>query len=61
MLRGRTALVVAHRLSQAATADRIAVMDGGRIVEIGTHQELLTSGGHYAELWSAWSATRAKA
>jgi ATP-binding cassette subfamily C protein len=42
---GRTALVVAHRLSQAATADRIVVMDGGRIVESGTHDELCAAAG----------------
>lgn len=55
---GRTALIVAHRLSQAARADRIVVMDEGRIVEQGTHDQLVTSGGHYARLWDAWSAHR---
>ena len=58
-LRGRTALIVAHRLSQAATADRIVVMDGGRIVESGTHDRLSSAGGRYAELWGAWAGTRA--
>ncbi|MFV8050654.1 ABC transporter ATP-binding protein [Mycobacterium sp. 48b] len=53
---GRTTLVVAHRLTQAATADQIAVMEGGRIVENGTHTELLGHGGRYAQLWAAWSA-----
>ena len=57
-LEGRTALIVAHRLSQAATADRIVVMDDGRIVESGTHDRLSTAGGRYAALWSAWSGTR---
>ncbi|MGV9455862.1 ABC transporter ATP-binding protein [Streptomyces sp. NPDC003635] len=55
---GRTALIVAHRLSQAATADRIVVMDGGRIVESGTHDELRAAAGPYATLWAAWSDTR---
>ncbi|MEV6395231.1 ABC transporter transmembrane domain-containing protein [Streptomyces sp. NPDC051907] len=55
---GRTALIVAHRLSQAATADRIVVMDCGRVVETGTHDELRAAQGPYAALWEAWSDTR---
>ncbi|MBE2318898.1 ABC transporter ATP-binding protein [Solirubrobacter sp. CPCC 204708] len=58
VLDGRTALVVAHRLTQAARADRIVVMDQGRIVESGTHKELVAAGGTYAALWRAWSAER---
>ncbi|MFJ5611316.1 ABC transporter ATP-binding protein [Streptomyces sp. NPDC093221] len=56
VLAGRTALVVAHRLTQAASADRVVVMDDGRIVEEGPHDELVAAGGRYAELWSAWSS-----
>ncbi|MFI7611695.1 ABC transporter ATP-binding protein [Nonomuraea terrae] len=54
--RGRTTLIVAHRLTQAATADRVVVLEHGRIVEEGTHQDLLAAGGRYVELWRAWEA-----
>ncbi len=57
-LEGRTGLVVAHRLTQAITADRIVVLDAGRVVETGTHAELVAAGGRYAALWEAWSDTR---
>jgi ATP-binding cassette subfamily B protein len=50
-LRGRTSLVIAHRLSTVRAADQILVVDGGRIVERGTHDELLTVNGVYAELY----------
>ncbi|MQA10303.1 MAG: ATP-binding cassette domain-containing protein [Pseudonocardiaceae bacterium] len=53
---GRTAIIVAHRLSQAVRCDRVAVMESGRIVELGTHEDLVTAGGAYAALWKAWSA-----
>lgn len=50
--------MVAHRLSQAAIADRIVVLDQGRVVEDRTHDALVAAGGPYAQLWRAWSATR---
>ncbi|UQU63542.1 ABC transporter ATP-binding protein/permease [Couchioplanes caeruleus] len=54
--RGRTTLVVAHRLTQAASADRVIVLEHGSIVESGTHAELVAAGGRYAALWSAWES-----
>ncbi|MFD6202862.1 ABC transporter ATP-binding protein [Streptomyces rubiginosohelvolus] len=51
---GRTTLFVAHRLTQAMAADRIAVLSAGRVVEEGTHGELVELGGQYARLWRAW-------
>ena len=51
----RTTLVVAHRLTTASRADRIIVVDGGRVAESGTHDELLAAGGSYAAMWSAFT------
>ncbi len=55
---GRTALLIAHRLSTAATADRVVVLDGGRVVEEGPPAELAAGDGPYAQLWAAWRRTR---
>ena len=51
---GRTTLVIAHRLSTAARADRIIVLDGDRISETGVHADLLTRNGRYSMLWRAF-------
>ena len=55
LMQGKTVLAIAHRLSTIAALDRLIVMDKGRIVEQGTHAQLVTSGGLYSELWSRQS------
>ncbi|HYN68127.1 MAG TPA: ABC transporter ATP-binding protein [Ornithinibacter sp.] len=59
LARGRTTITIAHRLSTVRGADRIAVLDGGRLVESGTHDELVTAGGRYADLVAATEPARA--
>ncbi len=55
LMRGKTVLAIAHRLSTIAALDRLIIMDAGRIVEQGTHNELVGSGGLYSELWARQS------
>ena len=55
LMRGKTVIAIAHRLSTIAAMDRLVVMDAGRIVEQGTHEELLARGGLYAQLWQRQS------
>ncbi len=55
LMRGKTVLAIAHRLSTIAALDRLVVMDAGRIVEQGTHSQLVASGGLYSELWARQS------
>ena len=58
LMSGRTTIVVAHRLSTIQRADRIGVIDGGRLVELGNHAELVELGGRYAALADAWARSQ---
>ena len=57
VLHGRTVIAIAHRLFSAHDADRVAVVDDGRISELGSHDELIGAGGAYAALWDSWHGT----
>jgi ATP-binding cassette subfamily B protein len=56
LLEARTAVLIAHRLSTAMKADRIAVVEEGRLAEVGSHDELVALGGRYAEMYATWAA-----
>ncbi|MEI8408852.1 MULTISPECIES: ABC transporter ATP-binding protein [unclassified Kribbella] len=56
VLRGRTVIAIAHRLQTAHDADRIAVMEAGELIELGTHDELVSAGRVYGQLWQTWHA-----
>ena len=56
LTRGRTVITIAHRLSTAERADRVAVLEQGRLVEIASHDELVRQGDRYARLWASWQA-----
>jgi ABC-type multidrug transport system fused ATPase/permease subunit len=59
VLDGRTVVAIAHRLHTAHDADRVAVVEDGRLAELGTHAELVAEGGAYAALWDSWHGTAA--
>ncbi|MEU5865682.1 ABC transporter ATP-binding protein [Nonomuraea sp. NPDC047529] len=59
VLEGRTVIAIAHRLYTAHDADRVAVVEDGRIIELGPHDELVAEGGSYAALWASWHGTPA--
>lgn len=61
VLEGRTVIAIAHRLFSAHDADRVAVVEDGRIAELGSHDELIAAGGSYAALWRSWHGDRAVA
>jgi ABC-type multidrug transport system fused ATPase/permease subunit len=59
LLAGRTAIVIAHRLSTIRRAGKIVVLEGGKIAEQGSHDELIAANGPYAKLYGAWSESAA--
>ena len=58
LMEGRTVVVIAHRLSTAARADVVAVVESGQVVEVGSHRELIGRDGPYAGLYASWSGRR---
>lgn len=58
VIEGRTVVAIAHRLHTAQDADRVAVVEDGRIIELGSHDELIAEGGSYAALWDSWHGGR---
>ncbi len=60
LMEGRTVVVIAHRLSTSQRADRVGVVAGGELVELGTHDELVEQGGHYAALFASWAGGLAR-
>ncbi|MBV9665808.1 MAG: ABC transporter ATP-binding protein [Actinobacteria bacterium] len=61
LMHGRTVIVIAHRLSTSERADRVAVVDEGGIIELGTHADLVAQGGRYADLYASWAVGLAAA
>lgn len=56
MVEGRTVVAIAHRLHTASDADRVAVVEDGRVTELGSYDGLLALGGSYAALWRSWQS-----